>query len=200
MPGAATPTSQSSARGAPPRRPARRGWVWIVAAVAVCAIAALDRRGYLLVPASSDFETYHGAAATVTRIIDGDTLEVGLPDALARTGTTRVRLWGVDAPELASRVAGRDEAEPLAAEAMALAASLAGNQVVTLRLEPQRLRDRWQRVLAHVELPDGSSLNEALLAEGVAAADDRWTHALIGRYAQVELAARRRKIGIWSRP
>jgi endonuclease YncB( thermonuclease family) len=53
-------------------------------------------------------------------------------------------------------------------------------------------------MLAHIELPDRTKLNEALLEAGLAKIEDRWPHALLTRYAQLELAAKRRGAGIWS--
>ena len=134
-------------------------------------------------------------AYCVARIIDGDTLEIEVPDPVHRRSTTRVRLWGVDCPE----PAGPDRAgEPLADEARALTRSLAQGRMVTLTLESHRTRGTRQRILAHVELPDGTSLNEALLTAGLARADDRWPHAQLGRYAQAQRAARKDALGIWS--
>ena len=110
---------------------------------------------------------------------------------------TQVRLWGVDSPE----VAGRDRpAEPFADEARTFTRARTAGGLVTLTLEPHRTRGAFGRLLAHVELPDGTSLNEALLAAGLARADDRWPHALLGRYAQLERAARREGAGIWASP
>jgi endonuclease YncB( thermonuclease family) len=103
----------------------------------------------------------------------------------------------VDTPE----PAGRDRpAEPFADEARALTQELAAGGSVTLTLEPHRTRGSFGRLLAHVELPDGSSLNEALLAAGLARADDRWPHALVSRYARLQRAARREGLGLWSPP
>ena len=75
--------------------------------------------------------------------------------------------------------------------------TLADGREVVLYLESHRPRGTFGRILAHVELPDGSSLNEALLAAGLARVDERWPHALLGRYAQLERGARREGVGIW---
>jgi endonuclease YncB( thermonuclease family) len=161
------------------------------------ALIIADRSGWLLVRQPDDMAVYHGVAAPVARVIDGDTLEIEIPDRLHRRPVTQVRLWGVDSPE----AAGRDRpAEPLADEARALTQTLAAGGLVTLTLEPHRTRGSFGRLLAHAELPDGSSLNEALLAAGLARADDRWPHSLVSRYARLERAARREGLGIWSPP
>ena len=174
-----------------------RRWPWLVAAALLAVVIVADRSGWLLVGRDDDMAVYHGGTARVARVIDGDTLEIEIPDHLHRRPVTQVRLWGVDCPETAGR---NHPAEPFAGEARDLTQSLTAGGPVTLTLEPHRARGSFGRLLAHVELADGSSLNEALLAAGLARADDRWPHALLGRYAQLERAARREGIGIWSQP
>ena len=173
----------------------RRPWLWVVVTVLIAALIAADQNGWLLVRDIDDLAAYHGMRAEAVRIIDGDTLEVSLGDVLAETPVTRIRLWGVDCPE-AARFG--QPAEPLSAEASALARSLVASEVV-LWLEPHQTRDAFGRVLAHVELGRGDTLNEALLEAGLARAEDRWPHARLIRYAQLETAARRRGVGIWKK-
>lgn len=162
----------------------RRRWTWIAAAAGLAALVAADRAGLLLVRRPDDMAAYHGRTARVARVIDGATLEIEVPDAAHDRALTVVRLWGVDCQKLR--------------EARELARELAGGEPVTLALEAHRTRGAFDRVLAHVELADGSSLNEALLAAGLARVDERWPHSLLERYAQLERAARRQGLGIWS--
>ena len=177
------------------RRKVRRRLVWVGAIAALAALLLADRAGWLLVRRVDDMAAYHGMQTRITAVLDGDTIEVALPDALHERPATRVRLWGIDCPEPAR---ARQEAEPWAEEAAALCRSLTEDATITLWLEPQRTRGVFGRVLAHVQLPDGSSLNEALLAAGLAVADDRWPHANLTRYAQLENTARWQSVGIWS--
>ena len=44
-----------------------------------------------------DFEKYHAKTFTVAGVVDGDTIDIDIPDG--RNKTTRIRLWGVDTPE-----------------------------------------------------------------------------------------------------
>ena len=162
--------------------------------IAVLLIVA-DRAGWLPFHRSDDLAAYDGKVAVITRVIDGDTVEISLPDTNRETLTTKVRLWGIDCPEMP--LAGRD-AEPLADQATQWVEQLALHREVRLLLEPARMRDKYDRVLAHLWLADGRSINESLLEQGLARADDRWSHSMIRRYAQVELAARRRGAGIWA--
>lgn len=166
---------------------------------ALVLVSWADRRGLLLAEIP-DRETYHLRSARVIRVIDGDTIEIEAPDTRFAEPTTRVRVWGIDSPELA-RVEGRVSAarsEPFAMEAAHLTSELLHGVTVTLRLEPGRSRGRFGRLLAHVDLPDGTSLAESLLSAGLARADAAEPHALLDRYLQIEWAARRGRVGLWA--
>lgn len=166
-------------------------------------LALADRGGWLLAEASDDLVRYDHASAIVVRVIDGDTLDIAIADPVTGKDVTRIRLWGIDCPELARRAQGSSPATSTefgAEEAAALSRELAEHATVVLMLEAHRQRDRHRRVLAHVDLADGTRLNERLLQAGLARADDRWSHRMQRRYAQLEVAARRAGAGIWSEP
>lgn len=174
----------------------RRAVVSLISLLVLVALVLADRHGLLLVRQTDDMAAYDGVKAHVGRVIDGDTIEVDLPDTLNNRPATRIRLWGIDCPEEAHF---GDPAQPWAAEATALADSLCGDRLVILELESSRPRDSFSRILAHVTLPDGRILNEQLLEAGLAKADDRWPHGKLVRYAQLEMAARKRGQGVWSK-
>lgn len=101
---------------------------------------------------------YEGRLA---RIVDGDTFYIEGVD-------TRIRLWGVDAPE-------RDEAG--FDEASAMLESLAGGE--TLSCEHMD-RDRYGRIVARCRLGDGVDLSEAMIKSGVATEYLRFTQGYYG--------------------
>jgi micrococcal nuclease len=177
------------------RRFRRRPLTGLAVIAILVVLILLDRRGWLLVARADDLASLDGAITMVTRVIDGDTIEVGLPDARNDRSTTRVRLWGIDCPEAARP--GR-AAEPLAADATALVRRLVEGRLVRLELEPRQVRDSFGRVLAHVGLEDSTSLNARLLEAGLARADGRWPHTRLVQYGQLERRARREKIGLWT--
>ena len=87
---------------------------------------------------------------TVTRVIDGDTL-------VSPMG--RVRLYGVDTPEVGQRCAD---------EATDRLRGLAGD---TVRAEPgPRSNDQYGRHLFYLYTDDGESIDEVLVSEGLAVA------------------------------
>ena len=102
--------------------------------------------------------------AELVRVIDGDTIEVRARIWLDLDLTTRVRLAGIDAPELAGACAEERRLAELARQRLA----------ALLRLGPIRLadiqRDKYGgRVVAEVLLADGRGASAAMLAVGAAA-------------------------------
>jgi len=124
-------------------------------------------------------------------VYDGDTIRL--------ENGERVRLLGVDAPELHHPERGE---EPFGREARDLALSLVAGRTVELRYHEgndigSAQRDRYDRVLAYV-LADGTCLNLALLEAGLARATRAWAHPEYDRYLAAERAARSRGAGLWS--
>ena len=129
--------------------------------------------------------------ARVEKVVDGDTVEVSLS-----TGRERVRLLGIDTPET---VHPTKPVECFGPEASARLAELApvGSE---LRIERDtELRDRYGRLLAYLWAPDGTFINESLVADGYARTlpiDPNRAHR--GALAAAESSARRAGAGLWS--
>ena len=172
----------------------RRRWLSAVAGLALLIVLILaDRQGWLLHEAG-DWRRYEGGSFRVVYVVDGDTLDIDAADG--DRPTTRVRLWGVDTPETAKPREGKP-AQPFADEAEAYTRRVSQGQVVRLTLQAHEVRDRYHRLLAYVELPDGSLLNERLLSEGLARHDPRFPHEKMSRYELIERQARVEKRGMW---
>jgi micrococcal nuclease len=116
--------------------------------LALCMLAAL-----LAAPAAWGNEQPYGV---VVRCFDGDT--VRLQDGRV------VRLTGIDTPEVRH---GDSPAQYYAAEAKALLERLVLQKTVRLRAVGEE-RDHYQRVLAVLELEDGTNVNRRMLEEGAA--------------------------------
>jgi endonuclease YncB( thermonuclease family) len=174
------------------RRGRRRLGAFVFGLVLAAALAAADRRGWFV--QDGDWSKYHGRSFTVARVVDGDTLDVDVPDG--KHAHTRIRLWGIDTPEMN---VGKPELgpQPWAVEATDRARALADGKRVTLELQSHEIRDRYGRLLAYVRLPDGTYLNEQLVLAGLARADRRFPHERMDRYLLLEEQARRDGIGLW---
>lgn len=144
--------------------------------------------------AARDRARYHGKAFEVAFVVDGDTLDLGVADG--GSPTTRVRLLGIDGPEVRD-----EENHPVhfAQEGTQFVRQRALNRRVTVYLEEDgRTRGYYGRLLAYLELPDGTMLNDTLVSEGYAYADLRFKHSYYHRYSQLESSARALGKGLWA--
>jgi micrococcal nuclease len=95
--------------------------------------------------------------ATVTRVVDGDTIVVSIAGR-----QEKVRLIGVNTPET---VHPRKPVEYFGKEASAFTRRMADGQVVRLKEDGQSAnRDRYGRLLRYVFLPDCRLLNAEIIA------------------------------------
>lgn len=138
---------------------------------------------------------HNATAAVVGYVDDGDTVRLA-------TGE-RVRLAGIDAPEVA-HPAYNDKAataaEPFGdASKQALQALLARSQnrvLVQVGAEPE---DRYGRKIAYLYQPDGASIQADLVASGMAMAVYMPPNtALADCLTAIEAHARQQRLGIWS--
>ncbi len=144
--------------------------------------------------AARDRARYQGKTFEVVLLVDGDTLDLDVVDG--SSPTTRVRLLGIDAPEMHD-----EENRPVhfAQEATEFVRQQTlGHQVTVYLEEDGRTRGYYGRLLAYLELPDGTMLNDTLLAEGYAYADLRFKHSYYHRYSQLESSARALGKGLWA--
>lgn len=139
-----------------------------------------------------------GAECAGGKLDPGPTVTV---DAVAEDGTLRtsdrreVLLAGISMPRAA---VGHDPAQPLAETARRALTDLALGRSMVLHQGPKR-RDRYDRLLAHPCLPDGTWLQGHLLERGLAlVATTRDTPQLATEMLALERTARERKAGIWS--
>jgi endonuclease YncB( thermonuclease family) len=117
---------------------------------------------------------------TVVGVIDGDTVDVRLD-----SGMIRIRLHGIDAPEL-SQARGRAAKEALAQLVFGLAVGV----------EPIE-QDRYDRLVARLWLGD-LDVNAELLRQGAA-----WVYRRYAgdpAYCRYEADAREARRGLWSLP
>jgi micrococcal nuclease len=144
--------------------------------------------------AYSDQQRYHDREFFVTKVVDGDTIEI---DALDGNHlTTKVRLIGVDTPETKKPNTPVMYYGP---EASRFAAVMADGKRVVIWLDTiSKTRDKYDRLLAYVRLPDGRVLNEVLISEGYGYADSRFKHGSFEKYAQLEASAKRANKGLWA--
>ena len=117
---------------------------------------------------------------------DGDTLQV--------IGVGRVRLLGIDAPELAR---GLDTAAPFAREARERLATLVAGRYVRLESDGDT-HDRYGRVLAYVIRDDGLLVNAEMLRAGLARVTARQPLRRLDELRRAEREAQAARRGLWA--
>lgn len=112
----------------------------------------------VLIKSSPSPEAKNRINAVVTRVIDGDTIEVNINGRIEK-----VRLIGVDTPETVHPTRGE---EPYGREASNFTKSQLEGKSIELEFDVQE-RDRYGRLLAYVWL-NGTLFNKTLVEQGYA--------------------------------
>ncbi len=167
------------------------------------AVVFLDRtfHPYLKTPLStsitlsSDWDKYNEKTFTVVKVVDGDTIDIDVPDG--KFPDTRIRLLAVDTPETDKSPSG---AMYFGKEASDFVRKIAMEQKVTVLLDKlSKTRDKYGRLLAFVRFADGKILNEELVSQGFAYADTRFPHSDYEKFMQLEKTAQEQKKGLWEK-
>jgi micrococcal nuclease len=141
--------------------------------------------------AVSDYGRYNDKTFRVVRVIDGDTIDIDAPDG--KYDHTRIRLLGIDTPETKNPKTGVMYFGPEASE---FTKKSVQDKPVRVFLDAKS-RDKYNRLLAYIQLPDGKFLNEELVSEGFAYVDTRFKHSCYHKYMQLESVAKHAKKGLW---
>ena len=150
-------------------------------------MAAAVRRAILLLCLclAEQFRPVLEAADLVgtARVIDGDTISIA---------DTRIRLWGIDAPERQQRCLGKNgDIYECGRDSAAVLSELTRGRRVECT---QRDYDRYGRVVAVCRTESGE-LNMAMVPRGWAVDYTKYSG---GRYRSDEQQARREQLGIWA--
>lgn len=136
-------------------------------------------------------ETSQPGTYAVVEFFDGDTIAVDM------NGTVeKIRFIGVDTPET------HDPRKPVQCggpEAAAYTRATIGNQRVRLASDPlSSNRDRYDRLLRYVYLPDGTLLNQQLITTGHGFAYTYFPFAKSALFIKEEASAIKQKAGLWA--
>lgn len=121
----------------------------------------------------------------VERVIDGDTIVIRTD-----SGHQRVRLRGIDAPEIDPPAFWGENAKRY------LEARI-GKRPIILKFDPPQTHDSDGRLLAFVYVNDTECVNLSLVRDGQAFADRRYDSYLRSQLEQAETQARKKGTGLW---
>jgi micrococcal nuclease len=143
----------------------------------------------------NDWDKYNEKSFIVVKVVDGDTIDINIPDG--NYTTTRIRLLGIDTPETKNPYTDVMYFGPQASKFTT--DIVLGQQVAVIMDKISKPRDKYHRLLCFVRLADGKILNEELISEGFAYADTRFQHSYLEKYIQLEKAAQKQKKGLWEK-
>ena len=161
-------------------------------AAAAVALVAMMLAGCQLVDAQPE----PPRTLAVVAIVDGDTITATTPEG----ERVRVRLLGIDAPEVAK---DGQPAECGAEDARTALASLIEGRDVALSADPASDReDRYGRVLGYLAAGEVEDVGTALIEAGMAAA--WWPRNAAeptrgASYSTAQARAQRHRVGLWGR-
>ena len=165
----------------------------------------------------NDWDKYNEKVFTVVKVVDGDTIDINIPDdnykdtspVRDKTSTmserpleavsngTRIRLLGVDTPETKNP---HTKVMYFGPEASKFTTdTVLGQNIIVIMDKMSKPRDKYNRLLSYIRLPDGRILNEELISQGFGYADTRFPHSFYEKYIQLEKTAREEKKGLWGK-
>lgn len=166
----------------------RKTPLWVILLIALFSLA--QQLGWLRPFSQAVIEEQPGQYR-VTEILDGDTIEVDMD------GTReKVRMIGVDTPET------HDPRKPVQCYGRAatdFTKSLIADQAVRLAADPENSnRDRYQRLLRYVYLPDGRLLQAEIIKAGYGFAYTSFPFTKADEFRALEKEARENNRGLWT--
>lgn len=127
----------------------------------------------------------------VTNVVDGDTIEVNMDGSIER-----IRLIGIDTPET---VQPDNPVECYGKNASNFAHQLMDNKTVRLEADPINTnRDRYERLLRYVYLPDNTFVNAEIIKQGYGFAYLSFPFSKSDEFAQYQQTAQEAALGLWA--
>lgn len=167
--------------------------LWLVIALAVMATAQYTNNLPVHIPSPSTpaASPSQPGLYEVVRFSDGDTITV-----VMNGKHEPVRMIGVDTPETHRP---NSPVQCYGPAASAYTKNLIGTQKVRLEADPQNTnRDRYDRLLRYVYLPDGRLVQYELIRNGYGFAYTQFPFAKKSELVQAEQLARQEYKGLWS--
>lgn len=129
-------------------------------------------------------------AEKVRYVIDGDTFIL--------QNNLRVRMVGIDAPEISNK-RYQKKGDPFGDEAKEHLKGLIEKKHVTLKTCGPEEYDRFGRRLACVYLPDGTFVNQRMIETGMAEVYRRFPFEFKEKFSELEMEAKKARKGMWGK-
>ena len=153
-------------------------------------VAALGQRYGWFTQVTHSAQLNQPGLYRVSEFIDGDTIAVNM-----NSKNEKVRFIGVDTPETHDP---RKPVECFGQAAAAFTKQLIGNNSVRLEADPTNTnRDRYNRLLRYVYLPDGTLVNAEIIKQGYGFAYVGFPFQRLDEFRGYEASARQANKGLW---
>ncbi len=127
----------------------------------------------------------------VTEFVDGDTIAVNMDGSIEK-----VRFIGVDTPETHKP---NSPVQCFGEAAAQFTKDLLAAKAVRLEADPTNSnRDRYNRLLRYVYLPDGTLVNAEIIKQGYGFAYVSFPFTKMEEFKSFEAAARENNLGLWA--
>jgi micrococcal nuclease len=165
------------------------GWTGLIVFLIALAITIGQQQGWIR-SAGQAAEINQPGLYGIDHFVDGDTIAVKMNGKVEK-----VRFIGIDTPETHKPNAPVQCYGPAAA---AYTKTLIGSQKVRLGSDSQSTdRDRYNRLLRYVYLPDGTLVNEKLIQGGYAFYYPYFPFTKSDQFSQDQAAAKSANKGVW---
>lgn len=127
----------------------------------------------------------------VTEVFDGDTISVDMNGK-----REKIRMIGVDTPETHDP---RKAVQCFGQRASEFTTKLLLGKEIRLEADPtNQNRDRYDRLLRYVYLPDGTLVNAAIISRGYGFAYTSFPFQKIDEFKELQRDAQEQNLGLWS--
>lgn len=169
----------------------RKHWVSVLVTIIVAVAAYGQQAGWFNSPEKGVMTTQPGLYA-IDHYVDGDTIAVNM------NGTKEtIRFIGIDTPETHKPNTPVQCYGPAAAAHTKSAIEAAGGKVRLVSDSLSTNRDRYNRLLRYVYLPDGTNLNKLNIEQGYAFYYPYFPFSKKDEFAAAEQSAMAARKGLW---
>lgn len=163
----------------------------IIVAIIIAGVVLLPKLHFSMPKQLLESATVQPGYYKVTRVSDGDTFDVNMDG-----NTETVRMIGVDTPET---VKPNSPPECYGKEASDFTKQQLKNQTVRLEADPtNQNRDRYNRLLRYVYLPDGSLYQATLIRQGYGFAYVSFPFTKKDAFSELQDTAQKQRLGLWA--
>lgn len=162
----------------------------LLIALALTAVIYLTQKPSTIAPVIKQAEQSQPGLYSVTTFTDGDTISVNMNGV-----EEKVRMIGVDTPETKDP---RKEVQCYGKAASAFTKTIIGDNKVRLEADPTNTnRDRYNRLLRYVYLPDGTLVNAEIIKQGYGFAYTYFPFEKLDEFRGYQKQAEENRAGLW---